>query len=72
MAHYPIFIQVGGGGRIAINPEWVVSIVEIDRDRVAVNLPDGGSATIAMSLENVIAQLRGASLSPGSSDTDQP
>ena len=59
MATYPIFSQEGGQ-RIAINPNSVISIVEIDPKRVLVCLPDGGSANIAMSLEGVVARLAGA------------
>ena len=51
MATYPIFSQEGGQ-RIAINPNSVTSIVEIEPKRVLVCLPDGGSANIAMSLED--------------------
>jgi hypothetical protein len=56
MAAYPIFTQ-DGGQRIAINPESVSSIIEIERGRGVINLPDGGSATISMSLENVVGRL---------------
>jgi hypothetical protein len=56
MATYHIF-TTEGGQRIAINPDSVSSIIEIERGRVAINLPDGGSATISMSLENVVARL---------------
>lgn len=63
MANYPIF-SAEGGQRIAINPESVVSIVEIAPKLVTINLPDAGAAVIPMSLESVIAQLRGARLSP--------
>jgi hypothetical protein len=58
MATYPIFSQEGGQ-RIAINPNSVTSIVEIEPKRVLVCLPDGGSANIAMSLEDVVARLAG-------------
>ena len=58
MATYPIFTQ-DAGQRIAINPESVVSIIEIEPGRVAVILPDGGSATISMILESVVARLTG-------------
>ena len=56
MAAYPIFKQ-DGGQRIAINPESVSSIIEIERGRVVINLPDGGSATISMPLEEVVGRL---------------
>ena len=59
MAAYPIFSQEGGQ-RIAINPDNVTSIIEIEPKRVLVCLPDGGSANIAMSLEGVVARLSGA------------
>jgi hypothetical protein len=48
MATYPVFSQEGGQ-RIAINPNSVTSIIEIEPKRVLVCLPDGGSANIAMS-----------------------
>jgi hypothetical protein len=56
MATYPIFTQEGGQ-RIAINPDSFSSIMEIERGPVVINLPDGGSATIPISLENVVAHL---------------
>ena len=59
MAAYPIFSQEGGQ-QIAINPDSVTSIIEIEPKRVLVCLPDGGSANIAMSLEGVVARLSGA------------
>jgi hypothetical protein len=44
-------VEVGNRGqRIAINPNCVTSIVEIEPKRALVSLPDGGSANIAMSL----------------------
>jgi hypothetical protein len=58
MATYPIFSEEGGR-RIAINPDAVTSINEIAPGRVTINLPDGGSALIPMSLESVIARLSG-------------
>jgi hypothetical protein len=58
MATYPIFSQ-DAGQRIAINPERVASIIEIEPGRVVVVLPDSGSATISMTLESVIARLTG-------------
>jgi hypothetical protein len=71
MAAYPIFTQ-HGGQRIAINPESVTSIIEIERGRVVINLPDGGSATIPMSLENVVARLTsGRELGPPSGGRPQ-
>jgi hypothetical protein len=57
---YPIFQQEGSGQRVAINPERVASIVELEPRRVAINLPDGGSVTVAMTLESVIARLSGS------------
>ena len=44
MASYPIF-QDESGQRIAINPDNVASILEINPRRVIINLPDGGSVT---------------------------
>ena len=41
MATYPIFSQ-DAGQRIAINPERVASIIEIEPGRVVVVLPDSG------------------------------
>ena len=58
MATYPIFAQ-DAGQRIAINPERVSSIIEIEPGRVVVILPDSGSATISMTLESVIDRLTG-------------
>jgi hypothetical protein len=63
MATYPIFSQ-DAGQRIAINPERVASIVEIEPGRVVVILPDSGSATISMTLESVVARLTGRELGP--------
>jgi len=56
---YPIFL-VEGKQRVAINPDSVINIAEIERGRVSVNFTGGGSVTIAMALENVIARLTGA------------
>ena len=47
MATYPIFTQ-DAGQQIAINPESVVSILEIEPGRVVVILPDTGSTTISI------------------------
>jgi hypothetical protein len=58
MATYPIFAQ-DAGQRIAINPERVASIIEIEPGRVVVILPDSASATISMTLESVIDRLTG-------------
>ena len=58
MATYPIFSQ-DAGQRIAINPERVTSVIEIEPGRVVVILPDSSSATISMTLEGVIARLTG-------------
>ena len=59
MPIFPVFQQEGNGQRIAINPERVASIVELEPRRVTINLPDGGSVTVAMTLESVIARLSG-------------
>jgi tetratricopeptide (TPR) repeat protein len=61
---YVIFSPISPqeGSRVAINPEYVSSLVEIDPQRVTINLPDGGAVSVAMSLEQVIARLRGARL----------
>jgi hypothetical protein len=40
MANYAIFLDEDGH-RIAINPEYVVSIMDIPSKRVRINLPDG-------------------------------
>ena len=58
MAIYPVFSQENGQ-RVAINPELVISIFEIEPGRVSLNLPDGGSVTIQMELDAVIALLTG-------------
>ena len=58
MANYPIFSQEGGQ-RIAINPEQVISIIELEPRRILIALPDGGSITVSMTLESVIARLSG-------------
>ena len=58
MATYPIFAQ-DAGQRIAINPERVASIIEIEPGRVVVILADSASATISMTLESVVARLTG-------------
>jgi hypothetical protein len=71
MATYPIFIQ-DGDQRIAINPDSVTSIIEVERRRVVINLPDGGSATISMSLETVVGRLTsGRELEPPSGGRPQ-
>ena len=59
---YPIFSPISSqeGSRVAINPERVSSIIETGPRRVNINLPDGGTVTVAMTLEHVIAHLRGA------------
>jgi hypothetical protein len=61
---YPIFSPISSqeGTRVAINPEHVSSLVETGPKRVTINLPDGGAVSVAMSLEQVIARLRGAQL----------
>jgi hypothetical protein len=58
MANYPIFSQEGGQ-RIAINPERVISIIELEPRRILIGLPHGGSITVSMTLESVIARLSG-------------
>jgi hypothetical protein len=63
MATYPIFSEEGGH-RIAINPDSVSSVAEIAPGRVTIHLPDGGTVIVPMSLETVIARLRGADLAP--------
>ena len=62
VADYPIFTPISSqeGSRVAINPEHVSSLVETGPQRVTINLPDGGAVSVAMSLEDVIARLRGA------------
>jgi hypothetical protein len=65
MAKYPIFTQEGSTQRIAINPERVVSLIELEPKRTIINMPDGGGVTVAMRLESVIALLAGGrDLSP--------
>ena len=59
MATYPIFIHEGGGQRIAINPDHVVNLTEIETQRVLISFPNEGSVTVAMGLESVIARLTG-------------
>ena len=61
MTTFPIFSEESGQ-RIAINPNRVVSIVEITPGRVTINLPDAGMVLIPMSLERVIARLEGGEL----------
>jgi hypothetical protein len=63
MANYAIFLDEDGH-RIAINAEYVVSIMDIPSKRVRINLPDGGTVVVSMSLENAIAHLRGARVAP--------
>jgi hypothetical protein len=58
MADYPIFSEEGGH-RIAINPDSVSSIAESAPGRVTIHLPDGGTVIIPMTLESVIAKLKG-------------
>jgi hypothetical protein len=71
MATYPIFTQ-DGGQRIAINPDSVTSIIEVERGRIVINLPGGGSATISMPLETVVDRLTsGRELEPPSSGRPQ-
>jgi hypothetical protein len=61
MADYPIFSEEGGH-RIAINPDSVSSIAESAPGRVTIHLPDGGTVIIPMTLESVIAKLKGGRL----------
>jgi len=58
MSTYLIFEQQDGK-RIAINPETVTAIVEDQPGRVLVVFPSGGSTSIPMTLENVVARLEG-------------
>ncbi len=58
MAVYPIFAQENGE-RIAINPDHVVSLQEIEPQRVFIALRDGAGVTVEMALESVIARLTG-------------
>ena len=60
MATYPIFAHENGQ-RIAINPDHVVNLTEIEPQRILISFPNEGSVTVAMELESVIARL-----------TDQP
>jgi hypothetical protein len=55
---YPIFL-VEGKQRIAINPDRVINIAELERGRVSINFSGGGAVTVAMTLEDVIARLAG-------------
>lgn len=58
MAIYPIFAQESGE-RIAINPDHVVSLQEIEPQRVFIALRDGAGVTVALTLESVVARLTG-------------
>jgi hypothetical protein len=58
MPTYPIF-TAEDGDRIAINPDFVVSVAEVQAGRVSIYLPDAGVVTVKMTLEGVIAQLSG-------------
>jgi len=60
MATHPIFAHENGQ-RIAINPDHVVNLTEIEPQRILISFPNEGSVTVAMELESVIARL-----------TDQP
>jgi len=55
---FPIFL-VEGKQRVAINPDCVINIAEIERGRISVNFMGGGAVTVAMTLEDVIARLAG-------------
>jgi hypothetical protein len=59
MASFPIFTEAteGNASRIAINPENVASISEIEPNRLRVILSGGNVLTIVMSLENFIDRL---------------
>ena len=71
MATYPIFTQ-DGGQRIAVNPDSVTSVIEVERGRAVINPPDGGSATISMSLETDVGRLTsGRELEPPSGGRPQ-
>ncbi len=59
MAVYPIFTQEEDGQRIAINPDHVVSLQEVDPQRVFIALRDGAGVTVALTLESVVALLIG-------------
>ncbi|MGA9849106.1 MAG: hypothetical protein WBQ45_15890 [Roseiarcus sp.] len=64
MPEYPIFSPISSqeGTRVAINPEHVSSLVETGPKRVIINLSEGGAVSVAMSLDQVMAHLRGAQL----------
>jgi hypothetical protein len=59
MAVYPIFAQENGD-RIAINPDHVVSVQEVEPQRVFIALRDGAGVTVALTLESVVARLTGS------------
>jgi uncharacterized protein YlzI (FlbEa/FlbD family) len=58
MATYAVF-QSEDGERVAINPDHVVSIVEITPDHSTIYLRTGGAVTVNMALESVIGRLTG-------------
>ncbi|MGO9418049.1 hypothetical protein [Roseiarcus sp.] len=58
MVTYPIFVHEGGQ-RIAINPDHVVNLTEIEPQRVLISFSHEGSVTVTMGLESVIARLTG-------------
>jgi len=49
MATYPIFAHENGQ-RIAINPDHVVNLTEIEPQRILISFPNEGSVTVAMGL----------------------
>ena len=57
MATYRIVTEEKSGKRAAINPEYVVSLSELAPNLVGINLPDGGSVTVEMTLDAAIALL---------------
>ena len=56
MASFPIFTQEGGQ-KIAINPDHVVHVTEIESSRSLISFPNGGAITVSMGVESVIARL---------------
>jgi hypothetical protein len=58
MPTYPIFMA-DDSDRTAINPDFVVSVAEVQSGRVSIYLLDPGVVTVKMTLEGVIARLAG-------------
>ncbi len=54
----PIFAHENGQ-RIAINPDHVVNLTEIEPQRILISFPNEGSVTVELELESVIARLTG-------------